>query len=438
MANIYKPRYKICYQVKNKVWINKNSKINSFNNFRSPRQGVFFARKRLKSMKWVIIRRFLIPRIQKRSHGRFKYKNMFQKKQQIKKFYGRIKEYQLQHIFKNKWKQQKSFKQNVFASVLEKRLDVILYRAKIFPTIFACNQFITHQGVIINNNLIKSINYPLKYEDIISFHENQWELIYERLHYKMLDRHIGDYMLSNYYYKTFLKFKKRSRYKRPFKNKFKLAHEIKRLKFRYMQLTRMITNLEKNNNYPKDKLSILSEIAYTKIGLRINKIDKLTNSFGKEKNKISYHEFEKELILLILICQKYINKFVYIYKTQQILLLVNDQIKLNKLLKNCLDNYNSRKNELIPIGKLLFLRGNFNVSKKFLKYKKRKKDFIYNKGRKIKGFYKKPHWYTPNYMEINYNTLQLSIISSPEPNKIFYPFLFSFDELITFYRYKGL
>lgn len=436
--NIYKPRYKICYQLKNKVWINKNSKINSFNNLRAPRHGIFFTRKRLKSMKWVIIRRFLRPRTSKRSYGRFQYKNMLQKKQQIKNFYGHIKEYQLQHIFKNKWKQQKSFKQNVFSLALERRLDVILYRAKIFPTIFACNQFINHQGVYVNNNLIRTINYPLNHEDIITFHEDHWQLIYERLYYKALDRQVGHHMLSNYYYKTFLKLTKRNRYKRPFKNKFKLAHEIKRLKFRYMQLIQMVTNLNKIDNYPKDKLAILSEIVHIKIGLRINKIDKLTSSFGKERKKISYRQFEKELILLTLSCQKYINKFVYIYQSQQILLLTEDPSKLVIALQNCLNEYKQRNAKLLPLGKLLFLRGNFNITRKFLKYKNRKKSFIYNKGRNIKGFYQTPHWYIPNYMEIDYNSLQLSLVSSPEPNKVFYPFLFSFDELVTFYRYKGL
>ncbi len=439
MANIYKPRYKICYQLKNKVWINKNSKISGFNNLRSSRTNILFARRRLKSMKWVTIRRFLIPRIRNRSRAQFHYKNMFQKKQQVKKFYGHIKEYQLQHIFKDKWKQQKSFKQNIFVSILEKRLDVLLYRVKIFPTIFACNQFICHQGININGNLVKNINYPLKYGDIITFNENHWELIYDRLYEKLINRESGHDMLSSYYYKNFIQINNNIRRKKPFKNKFKLAHEIRKLKFRYIKLTRILTFLKAKKAYSPEKLQVLSEIAYIKVGSKIDTINVLTSSFNKQ-NESDYIKFEQELILAILSAQKYINKFIYLYKVQQVLLLnlKKPDVNVPDLLQKHLNDYKIKNTQLINVAKIFFLKGNFNAARKFIKYKNRKKKFITNIGRNIAGFYKKPHWYIPRYIEVDYNTLQLSFINQPNNNEIFYPFFFSFDELVTFYRYKGL
>ena len=212
MSNIHKPRYKICYQLKNKIWINKNSKINSFYNLRASHTSKVFPKRRLKNMKWIIVKRFLIPRQRNKIHGRFIYKNMFQQKQQLKKFYGYLKEYQLQYIFKKKWKQQKTFKQNVFASILEKRLDMILYRMKILPTIFSCHQFISHQGVLINGNIVKTINYSINHGDIISFNEKHWALIYERIEHKLIQRSSGHKLLKNYYYKTFLNQRKKKKY----------------------------------------------------------------------------------------------------------------------------------------------------------------------------------------------------------------------------------
>lgn len=440
MANIYKPRYKICYQLRNKIWINKNSKINGFYNLRASRTNKILIRRRLKSMKWIMIRRFLIPRVRNKTHGKYIYKNILQKKQQVKRFYGRLKEYQLQHIFKNQWKQQKAFKQDAFINALEKRLDIILYRSKILPTIFACNQFIAHQGILVNDNKVQNINYPLNYGDIITFNEKHWNLIYNRLLKKLINRNSGYNLLQNYYLKNFIKYKNNKKFykNKSFKNKFKLAHEIRKLKFRYMRLIRLMNYIEKNNLYSKNKINILQKILYIKISPKITRINKLMKLFNTKKN-INIKLFERELILLMLSVQKSINQYIYIYKMQQLLLYNFDdqELKSKKILIQLFKNYKVKNNKLVKLTKILFLRGNYHNTRKFKKYTKRKLKRIYQTGKNIKGFHNQPNWYIPNYLEIDYNTLQLSYIYKPNSNELVYPFFFSVNELITFYRNKG-
>jgi len=43
-----------------------------------------------------------------------------------------------------------------FYSVLESRLDMVFFRRRLLPTIYACHQFIHHQGLEVNNRIEKS------------------------------------------------------------------------------------------------------------------------------------------------------------------------------------------------------------------------------------------------------------------------------------------
>ena len=103
--------------------------------------------------------------------------------------------------------------------------------------------------------------------------------------------------------------------------------------------------------------------------------------------------------------------------------------------------YKIKNNNLKILAQKLFLKSYFKFTGRFKNYKKDKIKNIYKIGKPIIGFYPYPHWYIPNYIEIDYNTLQISFIYEPNSNntnEIFYPFFFSFNELITFYRNKGL
>lgn len=53
--------------------------------------------------------------------------------------------------------------------LLESRIDVILYRVNFLPSVYMIRQFIKHNWIIVNNKIVTSCNYRLKYYDILSF-----------------------------------------------------------------------------------------------------------------------------------------------------------------------------------------------------------------------------------------------------------------------------
>lgn len=62
-----------------------------------------------------------------------------------------------------------SLKELEFCSILERRLDVLLFRLGFVPTIFAAKQLIAHKKVKVNNYANSSFSRLLKKGDIISF-----------------------------------------------------------------------------------------------------------------------------------------------------------------------------------------------------------------------------------------------------------------------------
>ena len=54
-------------------------------------------------MKWTVVRRKMVPYIRTKNRFRFNYKNLFYTKQQLKNFYGGLREYKLRNIFKKTW-----------------------------------------------------------------------------------------------------------------------------------------------------------------------------------------------------------------------------------------------------------------------------------------------------------------------------------------------
>lgn len=122
------------------------------------------------NMKWAIARRFIRPYMQRRRPVRRKYKTVFYVKQQLRKFYGKQKEKAFANFFKTHM--QNAARRNLsFVSALERRTDIVLFRLRFLPTIYACHQYIHHQGVLINDVKEYSPYALIKPGDCITFEE---------------------------------------------------------------------------------------------------------------------------------------------------------------------------------------------------------------------------------------------------------------------------
>ena len=74
-------------------------------------------------------------------------------KQRMKFSYGNISEKQFHNIFVQASKMKGDVSEN-FVSLLELRLDCVIYRANFVPTIFAARQFVNHKHITVNGQIV--------------------------------------------------------------------------------------------------------------------------------------------------------------------------------------------------------------------------------------------------------------------------------------------
>jgi small subunit ribosomal protein S4 len=79
-----------------------------------------------------------------------------------------------------------------FAYFLESRLDVILYRSNLFPSIYAARQHITHKKVYVNGKLVTKPGFRLKVDDVAVV--SNPKLLYSKLKKRLQN----DAVLGNY------------------------------------------------------------------------------------------------------------------------------------------------------------------------------------------------------------------------------------------------
>lgn len=65
--------------------------------------------------------------------------------------------------------------------LLETRIDVILYRVNFLPSVYMIRQFIKYKLIKVNDNIVTSCNYRLKYYDILSFKNKKTKINVLRL-----------------------------------------------------------------------------------------------------------------------------------------------------------------------------------------------------------------------------------------------------------------
>lgn len=463
MKNFYKPRYKICYQSKNKVFLNKNSKFRRFYNVRDPifiRRYFFYRRTLvLRNMKWTVARRFMNPVLRKKQYSRYKYSSILRNKQQLKNFYGQLKEKQFERLFKISWLKKKEFKEEVFLGALEHRLDILLFRMRILPTIFTCKQYILHQGVYVNNELITLPHYQVKIGDILSLKKDHWNLFYNRLKNKASIRLIGQEIINSDIQK-----KKREkhiiieRYIRKYKRfNLKLVRNLIPLKEDYKKIEKYIfIKILKNNNISKKiKFQLLNFLLILSKKLkRLLFIKKYFVYWVVEEYLInelflilSYIIFKFYLSFL----KKYLKELdVFLKQKQNVSLKKNFFFSITTFYNNSLKNL---ENYLLHSFRGHFLKP-FLIEKNFFrKHRKRhlqerrkfkyqfwwlERDFKKEKIKRYKWWWQsEPHWYTPSYLEVDYKTLRLGVIHYPTVKNIFYPFKVSVNHLISFYTDKG-
>ena len=103
------------------------------------------------------------------------YGIQLQAKQKLKAYYGNINERQFRNIYKKALSKKGDTSENLIA-ILESRLDTIIYRAKLAPTVFAARQLINHGHIKINKKKVNISSYIVKSKDDIEVREKSKKL----------------------------------------------------------------------------------------------------------------------------------------------------------------------------------------------------------------------------------------------------------------------
>ena len=98
-----------------------------------------------------------------------------QAKQKLKSYYGNINERQFRNLYRKAIKKKGDTAENLIG-LLERRLDAIVYRAKLSSTIFSSRQLINHGHICVNGKKVNIASYQVKEEDSIEIRDKSKQL----------------------------------------------------------------------------------------------------------------------------------------------------------------------------------------------------------------------------------------------------------------------
>ena len=121
------------------------------------------------------------------------YGIQLQAKQTLKSYYGNINERQFRNFYRKAIKKRGDTVENL-VGLLEKRLDIIVYRAKFALTVFSSRQLINHGHIKVNGKKVNIPSYLLKEEDTIELKEKSKQLTSVEVSLASKERDVPEYL----------------------------------------------------------------------------------------------------------------------------------------------------------------------------------------------------------------------------------------------------
>lgn len=97
-----------------------------------------------------------------------------QAKQKLKGYYN-INEKQFKNLYLKARKQKGNATEN-FVGLLERRLDMVVYRMNIAPSVFAARQFVNHKHIKVNGKIVNIPSYLVSPQDVIELKEKSQQI----------------------------------------------------------------------------------------------------------------------------------------------------------------------------------------------------------------------------------------------------------------------
>ena len=130
---------------------------------------------------------------QSRSSKPSDYGVQLQAKQKLKSYYGNMNERQFRNVYKKAIKKKGDTAENLIG-LLERRLDAIVYRAKLATTIFSARQLINHGHIKVNKKRVNISSYLVKDTDLIEIREKSKKLTFIEGALQSKERDVPEYI----------------------------------------------------------------------------------------------------------------------------------------------------------------------------------------------------------------------------------------------------
>lgn len=91
-------------------------------------------------------------------------------KQKLRGYYGNVTEKQFHRLYEEASRRRGDTAENMIG-LLERRLDMVVYRCNFVPTIFAARQFINHGHVRVNGRRVNIPSYQVREGDVVEVSE---------------------------------------------------------------------------------------------------------------------------------------------------------------------------------------------------------------------------------------------------------------------------
>ena len=118
-------------------------------------------------------------------------------KQKLRGYYGNITERQFRGIYEEAIRMRGDSGAHLIG-LLERRLDTVVYRAKLVATVFAARQFVNHGHVKVNGRRVTVPSYRLKVGDTIEVKDKSKQLALVLEATALAERDVPDYIEVNH------------------------------------------------------------------------------------------------------------------------------------------------------------------------------------------------------------------------------------------------
>jgi small subunit ribosomal protein S4 len=118
-------------------------------------------------------------------------------KQKLRGYYANMSERQFRRIYQEASRLRGDTAENMIG-LLERRLDIVIYRLNFVPTVFAARQFVNHGHVLVNGKRVTIPSYAVREGDVIEVRDKAKNMTLVLGATQQPERDVPDYLSVDY------------------------------------------------------------------------------------------------------------------------------------------------------------------------------------------------------------------------------------------------